>query len=62
MSTHDEQPSHDESADGELSTSLAGHEALSEDGGTDRSIGVEDDESSSPLEEIDDSPVRTENS
>ncbi|MBG6225102.1 hypothetical protein IWX63_001667 [Arthrobacter sp. CAN_A2] len=52
MSTHDEQPQHDESADEELSESLEGHDELSKDG----------DGEDSPLEEIEDSPVRTKNS
>lgn len=51
MSTHDEQPQHDESADEELSESLEGHEALSEDS-----------DAPSPLEEDGNSPVRTDNS
>ncbi|MHA7240769.1 hypothetical protein [Arthrobacter sp. TMS1-12-1] len=51
MSTQNQQPQHDESADKELSESLEGHEALSQD-----------DDEASPLEEIEDSPVRTKNS
>lgn len=61
MSTKDEQPTHDESADEELSESLAGHEALSEDGDAEAPSAGEDGEPS-PLEEIEDSPVRTKNS
>lgn len=52
MSTQNEQPQHDESADEELSESLEGHDELSKDG----------DDEPSPLEEIEDSPVRTKNS
>lgn len=51
MSTQNEQPQHDASADDELSESLEGHEKLS----------ANDDEAS-PLAEIEDSPVRTKNS
>ncbi|WP_394250943.1 hypothetical protein [Arthrobacter pityocampae] len=51
MSTQNEQPQHDASADEELSESLEGHEKLSQD-----------DDGDSPLEEIEDSPVRTKNS
>ncbi|MHA7282674.1 hypothetical protein [Arthrobacter sp. TMS2-4] len=50
MSTQNEQPQHDESADEELSESLEGHEELSKN----------DDDSA--LEQIEDSPVRTKNS
>lgn len=50
MSTQNEQPQHDASADEELSESLEGHEALSQD------------DDASPLEEVEDSPVRTKNS
>ena len=53
MSTQNEQPTHDESADEELSESLAGHADLPE--------GDEANATES-LEEIDDSPVRTKNS
>ncbi|WDF33519.1 hypothetical protein PTW37_00845 [Arthrobacter agilis] len=53
MSTHDEKPQHDPTADEQLSESLAGHAALSEgDGGDD----------TSPLAENSDSPVRADNS
>ncbi|WP_181033606.1 hypothetical protein [Arthrobacter sp. SX1312] len=51
MSTQNQQPQHDESADEELSESLEGHDKLSKD-----------DDEDSPLEEIEDSPVRTKNS
>jgi hypothetical protein len=57
MSNQDEKPVHDQSADEELSKSLAGHESLSEDGDSGSDSGEE-----SPLEQIDESPVRTDNS
>ncbi|WP_191932077.1 hypothetical protein [Arthrobacter bussei] len=50
MSTHDEKPQHDPSADQQLSESLEGHKGLADEA-----------EEGSPLEETD-SPVRTENS
>ncbi len=62
MTTQNKQPTNDESADEELSESLAGHESLTEDGESDHTSAVKDDEPSSPLEQIDDSPVRTKNS
>jgi hypothetical protein len=51
MSHHDEKPQHDPSADEQLSESLEGHKGLADDAGE-----------GAPLEEIEDSPVRTENS
>jgi hypothetical protein len=64
------QPLHDETADEELSTSLAGHSALPDADGEAPAPSdaprAEDadllDEDSPVLEEIDNSPVRTENS
>ncbi|WP_422391031.1 hypothetical protein [Arthrobacter sp. N1] len=50
ISTHDEKPQHDPSADQQLSESLEGHKELADEA-----------EEGSPLEETD-SPVRTENS
>ena len=63
-------PPHDETADEELSTSLAGHSTLPDADGDGPAPAdappAEDtvvlDEDSPVLEEIDDSPVRTENS
>jgi hypothetical protein len=63
-------PLHDETADEELSTSLAGHSALPDDAGEPPEPSdappADDadllDEDSPVLEEIDNSPVRTENS
>ena len=71
MSTKDEQRTHDESADKDLSKSLAGHEDLSKDDEAGRRSSAKngaqdgtpaDDALTSPLEEVEDSPVRTKNS
>jgi hypothetical protein len=74
MSTQNEQPTHDQSADEELSESLAGHAALPETGDpTDEKLSESlaghaglpeggEPMIDEPLEEIDGSPVRTENS
>ncbi|MHA7280272.1 hypothetical protein ACX80H_11020 [Arthrobacter sp. MDT2-2] len=63
-------PPHDKSADEELSASLAGHSHLSDDDDGSSAAPIADpspeatdkDEASPVLEEIEDSPVRTENS
>ena len=60
MSESVEHPTHDPSADEELSTSLEGHSDLPDDG--DGTGSSEDGDGAAVLEEIDDSPVRTKNS
>ncbi|MFJ6003455.1 hypothetical protein [Arthrobacter sp. NPDC092385] len=64
------EPAHGGSADEELSTSLAGHTRLPDRSGDSSAATADDsstdgpvnDEASPVLEEIDDSPVRTDNS
>lgn len=66
-----ERPRHDESADEEVTSSLEGHSDLPEEGSaapkapapdtSDPQTSVSDDDSS-PLDEIEDSPVKTKNS
>ncbi len=58
MSESVEHPTHDPSADEELSTSLEGHSDLPDDG--DGTGSPED--GAAVLDEIDDSPVKTKNS
>jgi hypothetical protein len=70
MSNSVERPLHDESADEELSTSLAGHSQLPDHEDDSSAASTEDlpsnalnqGEPSPVLEEIEDSPVRTKNS
>ncbi|WP_104182268.1 hypothetical protein [Arthrobacter sp. B0490] len=68
MNASADHPNHDESADQELSASLAGHDDLPKHDGDepttpgDASAPAAPAEDGDALEEIEDSPVRTKNS